>query len=119
PQPAHEPVVLAVPDQRLVADVVREGVPVELLGEVAVPRAGVVGDLGEVLPVGRRRDRGLVEFGLSAHRCTVSGGYDRQPAFPRTRPTPAAGTWPLPGRGPWPRGRRTGWHRRARTTASA
>ena len=29
-----------------------------------MPRAGVVGDLGDVLPFGRRGDRGLVEFGL-------------------------------------------------------
>jgi hypothetical protein len=57
---AHQLVVLAVADQRLVADVIGEGEAVELLGEVAVPAARVVGDLGDVLAVGRRLDGGLV-----------------------------------------------------------
>ena len=88
---AHQLVVLAVADQRLVADVVGEGVPVELLGEVAVPGARVVGDLGEVLPVGRGGDLRLVEFlprssvGIVLTRCTVSGRVRRSTGpFPRT-----------------------------------
>ena len=53
---AHQLVVLTVADQRLVEHVVGEGVPVELLGEIPVPGALVVGDLGDVLPVRRRGD---------------------------------------------------------------
>jgi hypothetical protein len=64
---AHQLVVLAVAGQRLVEDVVGERVPVELLGEVAVPRARVVGDLGDVLPLGGGRDLGRIDFRVSAH----------------------------------------------------
>jgi hypothetical protein len=57
---AHQLVILTVARQRLVEHVVVEGVPVELLGQVAVPRARVVGDLGDVLTVGGSLDDGLV-----------------------------------------------------------
>jgi hypothetical protein len=80
---AHQLVVLAVTDQRLVQDVVRERVPVELLREVTVPGPGVVGDLGDVLAVGRRSERGLVEFrGIRCHGRTVSVRSDGEPPVP-------------------------------------
>jgi hypothetical protein len=59
-QLAHQLVVLTVADQRGVLDVVGEGVPVQLLGQVAVPGARVVRDLGEVLPIDSRLHRRLV-----------------------------------------------------------
>ena len=89
---AHQLVVLAVADQRLVEDVVGEGVPVELLGQLPVAGPRGLGDLGDVLPVGRGSDRRGVEFGgFGAHGRTVSGGYDGQPGVPPDGSTSSRG----------------------------
>ena len=100
---AHQLVVLTVADQRLVAHVVGEGVPVEFLGQVAVPGARVVGDLGDVLPLGRRGDRGLVEFGvvLTAQRYPPGTTSNRVPPVVRhsgCRYFAASRTWAIAAR---------------------
>ncbi|CAB4906100.1 unannotated protein [freshwater metagenome] len=77
---AHQLVVLAVADLRGVLHVVREGQPVELLGQLGVPVAGALGDLGDVGALLGCTDLGGGDVVLTAHVQDAS----RHPRHPQS-----------------------------------